>query len=357
MVNSYLLYFLSALFWAGVGTALFFIAANRILGRLRGGLQKMAVFGSLLAGLVLGSGLLGLLTGPTLWLGAPLVVLGAILVGEARRLWLRSRQRGSPPVEQRGAPFSLARPVTTTDLQVMRYEVNLPGWHGERLRIVQISDLHVTDELPAAYYQDVIDEANRCNPDLILLTGDFITELHFVDRLPELLRQAHSRLGVYAILGNHDYWAGAEQVSQAVRSAGVHLLYNGSRRLDLGNGHGVLLNGCEEPWSPDAWQPPVSKNGDLTLALSHSADHVYRLNRAGVQVVFSGHYHAGQLRLPGFGSLVVPSKFGRRYDHGHFIVNGTHLFVSAGAGVAKPPLRLYCPPDIFVVDVLPGPKA
>jgi predicted MPP superfamily phosphohydrolase len=69
-------------------------------------------------------------------------------------------------------------------------------------------------------------------------------------------------------------------------------------------------------------------------------------------VVFAGHYHAGQFRIPYIGSVVVPSTYGRRFDHGHFIVNGTHLFATSGIGVAVLPFRIYCQPDIFIVDVM-----
>ena len=60
---------------------------------------------------------------------------------------------------------------------------------------------------------------------------------------------------------------------------------------------------------------------------------------------------AARCEFPGWGALVVPSKYGRRFDHGHFVINGTHLFVTAGVGSAEPPLRLWCQPDIFIVDV------
>ncbi len=69
-------------------------------------------------------------------------------------------------------------------------------------------------------------------------------------------------------------------------------------------------------------------------------------------MVFAGHYHAGQIRILYLGSLVIPSLYGRRFDHGHFLVNGTHLFVTSGIGTATFPIRLYCQPDIFIVDIL-----
>jgi hypothetical protein len=90
----------------------------------------------------------------------------------------------------------------------------------------------------------------------------------------------------------------------------------------------------------------------VTLVLTHTADNVYKLSQENVDVVLAGHYHAGQIRLPGLGSLVVPSVFGRRLDHGHFLVGHTHLFVTAGVGADAPALRLYCPPDFFVIDLM-----
>ena len=88
------------------------------------------------------------------------------------------------------------------------------------------------------------------------------------------------------------------------------------------------------------------------LVLTHTPDNIYRLNRAGASVVFAGHNHAGQIRIPLAGPVVIPSVYGRRFDHGHFTVNGTDLFVTAGIGTVGPTLRMFCRPDIFVVDIM-----
>ena len=85
--------------------------------------------------------------------------------------------------------------------------------------------------------------------------------------------------------------------------------------------------------------------------LSHTPDNVFRLAERGASLVFSGHTHGGQIRLPGFGSVVVPSRFGGLFDEGHFQVDGTELFVSTGIGADMPILRIYCQPQILVVDL------
>jgi uncharacterized protein len=168
-------------------------------------------------------------------------------------------------------------------------------------------------------------------------------------------------------LGNHDYWASGDEVADAVRSAGVTWLGDRCLRLLVQNNTGrtaagspgeaiskgspLRVCGCERPWSPQEWHAPALETGELTLWLTHTPDNIYELSGPAVAAVFAGHYHAGQIRLPGLGSVVVPSAYGRLFDHGHFVVNGTHLFVTAGVGAAVPPFRVYCQPDVFIVDI------
>ena len=154
----------------------------------------------------------------------------------------------------------------------------------------------------------------------------------------------------FAVLGNHDYWAGADAVRPAIRKAGITLLTDDSVRLQMEGGT-IQITGCDYPWSGATCVVPESPDGVLRLVLSHTPDNIYRISKQSAHFVFSGHYHAGQLRIPFLGPIVVPSVYGRRFDHGHFVVHGTHLFVASGVGAASPPFRLYCEPDIFVVDV------
>jgi predicted MPP superfamily phosphohydrolase len=298
---------------------------------------------------------------------APALVLLAVLAGELHRWLIRWRCRGSLPVETMDFGITLGRPDTTTDLAVLSYELAVPAWRGRDLRVVHVSDLHLNGDLPIEYYRAVLARVAAADPDLLFYTGDFVTRVEFASLLPDLLALARGRLATVAVLGNHDYWADAERVAEAVRAAGVTLLGNGCVRipLSLSNVPGssevpgtwqsssahLLIAGYERPWSPEPWQPPAVAPGELALMLTHTPDNVYRLSRLGFTAIFAGHYHAGQIRLPWLGSLVVPSRYGRRFDHGHFVVNGTHLFVTAGVGSAVPPKRIYCQPDIFVVDV------
>jgi hypothetical protein len=333
--------------FAGIGVYLWIV--NRALSYLRDGAFKSIFLSSSLAILVGGFGALGFTTGLSVWMLLPVALLFAMGVSEARLLLGRWKVKGSPPLTRSGKRLSLLRPVTTTDLQVLRYRVRTTKWPGA-LRVAHLSDLHVTERIPLAYYQQVMERVSQEQADLVFITGDFVTELRYLALLPDLLGRLHGRLGVYAILGNHDYWADASQVAEVVQASGIHLLRDGWQRLAVAGQKDILLLGCEAPWSGKPCNPPALTQDDFALALSHSADNIFWLARAGATSVFCGHYHAGQFQVPGLGPLVIPSAYGRRYYQGHFMIAGAHLFVTAGVGAARPPFRLYCPPDVLVVD-------
>ncbi len=325
---------------------------NRVLIQMRDVRHKSFAIraGGLLA--VAAAGVVGYLVAGTWWLIAPAAVLIVAALGEVRRLITRRRHRGAAPVAVGGPAVRLARPRTTTDLAVRRYAIAAPGWRGPDLRVAHISDLHLNSHLPLAYYEDALRRVAETQPDLVFFTGDFVSYARYAELLPRVLPLARGRLGTFGILGNHDYWADAWTVAEAVTASGVTLLANGGTRIAAGDGASVLVAGCELPWSRGPWQPPVPAAGELALLLTHTPDNVYWLSKLGFVAIFAGHYHGGQIRLPGVGSLVVPSRYGRRFDHGHFVMHGTHLFVTAGVGSAEPPVRLWCPPDVFVVDVM-----
>jgi predicted MPP superfamily phosphohydrolase len=157
-----------------------------------------------------------------------------------------------------------------------------------------------------------------------------------------------ARLGSYAVLGNHEYWAGcADAMRAALARAGVVAVSGRCQTVPDGS---LRVCGTEAPWGPDYDRPPASP-AIPTVALSHTPDNVYELAERGADVVFAGHTHGGQLRLPLLGALIVPSRYGRRFDRGRFDLERTHLFVSAGVGADAPALRLWCRPELVVVDL------
>jgi predicted MPP superfamily phosphohydrolase len=287
-----------------------------------------------------------------------LTVLAGFAAGEVRRVYLRRSARADGPVEVNrfAGQGDGAGPFTTTALTVLRYEVSVANLPVPRLRIAHISDLHVSAALPLAYYRAAMACVKDTRPDVLLMTGDFVSKASSLPLLRQILAGVSeiARFGAFAVLGNHDYWADTHGVDAALREAGVVRLHDRVVTLPLGPGIRVRLGGDERPWGPGiAWREQHSAD-DLTVVLTHTADNIYRLEHGGAALVFAGHYHAGQIRLPIVGSLVVPSAFGRRFDHGHFLLGQTHLFVTAGIGAGSPAFRLCCPPDVLVVDLVRG---
>jgi predicted MPP superfamily phosphohydrolase len=301
---------------------------------------------------------------PALWSSARkprvwpwLLVLTLFGLGEARRLWLRNSYRVEAP-----SPADPFTPITTTALRVTHFTLRVPGLPVDRLRVVHLTDLHVSEALPKSYPAQVLSEARAAEPDLLVMTGDYISR---AERLPLLVAWLEAlpaaRYGAFAVLGNHDYWTGqAEQIRAALEQARVNVLTAECQKVALSATATLTLCGSDGPWGPalDPSQLKAAQSGSLaTLALSHTPDNIYDFAELGVSAVFAGHTHGGQMRVPGLGALIIPSRYGRRFDQGHFRVEQTHLFVSAGVGADAPPLRLWCPPEILVVDLLPGESA
>ena len=345
------LHLISMALFMAAAAAVYLFLLNRVLIQMRDARRKSLLIraGGLLSVAVAGA--LGYFAAGTAWMLVPATILAATALGEVRRLIVRRRCAGAPPVEVENGSVSWRKPNTTTDLALARYIVSVPTWRGPTLRVAHLSDLHLNSHLPLAYYAEIMRRVADAQPDLIFFTGDFVTHAHYIDLLPGVLSLARGRLGTFGILGNHDDWAGRDAVATAVRASGVTLLGNGCAHVEAGNGSSLQVCGCEEPWTRDRWQAPNLAPDQLALMLTHTPDNVYRLSRLGFAAIFAGHYHGGQIRVPGLGSLVVPSRYGRRFDHGHFVVNSTHLFVTSGVGSAEPPLRLWCQPDVFIVDV------
>jgi len=349
METSIFLHLTGVVAFIAVGLALYLMLLNRKLLLLRDSAFRKPLIVLTFGIFLIGSGLLGFILVDSYWVYLPAFILAGILVGEVKQQVLRRRTRGSAPISGGNNKVSLTKPVTTTDLQVVNYEIECPQLNDDAFTVVLISDLHVTSDLPTEYYIATMEQVNQLQPDFIFFTGDFVTKAAFIPYLPDILKIPKSRFGSFAVFGNHDYWADPVSISTALHNAGIVLLENDHQRISINDQNDVVLCGYDAPWNETTWRMPVVKEGDIAFALSHTADNIYLLSQPGLKAVFSGHYHAGQIRIPLFGPIIVPSKYGRRFDHGHFIVDETHLFVTAGVGVAMPAFRIYCQPDIFVI--------
>jgi predicted MPP superfamily phosphohydrolase len=245
---------------------------------------------------------------------------------------------------------------------VERVSLPLNGLHPalEGFKIVQLSDLHLQPYTQLKAIATAVAQANRLKPDLIVLTGDYVSlEAETVFEIAPVLASLNARYGVFTVLGNHDIWTNREVVQAGLREAGLPLLHNQGVPLSVGRGT-IYLAGLDDGWigQPDlklALQ--AAPSGAPVILLAHEpdlADHFTLDPRVSVQL--SGHTHGGQIRLPGFGAAVLPH-LGRKYDHGLYRVNQSWLYTNRGIGYTSVPIRINCPPEITEITLTRQGKA
>lgn len=264
---------------------------------------------------------------------------------------------------------ALAARQAADELIVTYYKLNPPRWPaGQKLSICVIADLHAGGpNMGLARVRQVVDAGNALNCDLVVLMGDYFATHPFVtERVPppawagELAR-LRARLGVHAILGNHDWWYDIAGTRKALAERRIPALEN--QAVLLGEpGERVWLAGLGDQLA--YWLGPSRFRGvhdlpgtlkqvttdDPVILLVHEPD-IFPTVPERVALTLAGHTHGGQVRLPFLPPLWAPSKYGARYVYGHVVEGGRHLVVSGGLGCSRVPLRLGVPPEILRVDL------
>jgi predicted MPP superfamily phosphohydrolase len=245
---------------------------------------------------------------------------------------------------------------------IERVRLHLPHLPPSRdgLRLAQISDLHFGDYLHEPYFRGVVEAINRESVDVALLTGDYITADSFLfGKGPDAARLAWScaqvlagirtTYGCFAVLGNHDIAAGAEEVTSALGANGCTVLCN--RSLPIENGRDRLwLAGVDDvaKGRPDLDQAllGIPPNECVVLAV-HEPDYADQVRGRNVDLQLSGHSHGGQVRLPIVGAPILPS-FGKKYPMGYYRLGKLQLYTNRGIGVIDLPVRFLCAPEITI---------
>ncbi|MGA9584380.1 MAG: metallophosphoesterase [Terracidiphilus sp.] len=250
-------------------------------------------------------------------------------------------------------------------LEVVHKEVGISGFSADfdGLRIAQLSDIHLDEFTEPFLLREAIDEINQSRPDVVLLTGDYVSaQVLTPHRTVEAAWQCGNLLKQlectqrYAIFGNHDIWAGEQHVGDALKFNGITVLRNSCLPLERGGGR-IWLAGLDDPVcgrpDPDQAIPPSIRNitSEPILLMCHAPDYVDVLQRhpAGraISLVLSGHTHGGQIRLPFLGPIRLPPG-GRKYVEGLFHLGTTQLYVNRGIGSVGVPFRFDCRPEITV---------
>lgn len=229
------------------------------------------------------------------------------------------------------------------------------------MRVVQLSDIHLDEFTEPVFLRHVVDRINGLKPDMVLLTGDFISSglssrrfaLGAARHCASILAGLRCKQR-YAVLGNHDVAVDATEVTAALTANGITVLTNASVPIEREGGR-FWLAGLDDPVlgqpDPERAIPPSIRNrlGEPVILMCHAPDYADTLleQPAGqaVNLMLSGHTHGGQVRLPLIGALQLPD-LGKKYVEGWFRLGAMQLYVNRGIGTIGVPFRFDCPPEL-----------
>src|SRR5262249_38488998 len=247
-----------------------------------------------------------------------------------------------------GEHWRMARVPGNQLLQVelMERTLQLPRlpsvWNG--LTILHLGDFHFHGTPEREFFRVVIEEClNWGVPDLLCLTGDFVDSMKHHRWIMPLIGRLKWKAAGLAILGNHDLYYNPNRLRRRLRRIGLNVLGNRWQQLEI-RGETMIVVGHEGPWArpgPDVRDCPA---GMFRLCLSHTPDNICWARRHRIRLMLWGHTHGGQVRVPIFGSLFVPSRYSRKYDGGVFDESPTMLCVTRGLS-GREPLRINCRPE------------
>lgn len=222
------------------------------------------------------------------------------------------------------------------------------------LRVAFLTDMHHGPYTELSFLTSAVRSALALRPDLVLLGGDYcLRDTKYIRPVFEVLSALHAPLGVFGVVGNHDYAHGIDETRREMRRAGIRELTNDGVWLNR-RGVRVRLAGVDDLW----WGKPdvgvalgETTTSDACILLSHNPDFAEPLRDPRVGMVLSGHTHGGQVLVPGMVNPFIPSKYGDKYAHGVIEAPATRVYVSRGLGATGLPVRYNCPPELTLLTL------
>jgi predicted MPP superfamily phosphohydrolase len=244
-------------------------------------------------------------------------------------------------------------------LVVRHQTIQIAEWPKELsgIRIAVISDIHAGSRfIDDDKLRLIVRRTNELQPSLIVILGDYMIgrgrDTHPPERFALILKDLNAPLGVYSVLGNHDWWFDGKRVREALEANGIRVLDDESTELRLPTGSFWLV-GLADLWTrPQRIEPTIAQipQGRPIIAITHNPD-IFPRVPPRVQLLLAGHTHGGQVRFPLIGTVVQASDYGERYVRGHVFEQNHHLFVTTGIGTSIVPVRFSVPPEIVMLTI------
>ena len=260
-----------------------------------------------------------------------------------------------------GLLFFWAFLIEPNRLVVREQTIRIDNWPKELsgLRIAVLSDIHAGGWfIDDKKLRTIVQRTNQLQPELIAICGDYMAgDGRTSDRVePEVfgavLKDFQAPVGVYSVLGNHDWWYNGAKVRRGLEQNGIKVLENEVAQVNA-RGTSLWLVGLADLWTrPQRVAETIDKvpHGVPVIAFTHNPDIFPRLPQR-VPLLLAGHTHGGQVRFPLIGTVVQSSRVGRHYERGHVIENGHHLFVTTGIGTSILPFRFGVTPEIVLLTI------
>lgn len=264
-----------------------------------------------------------------------------------------------------GTIFEANRPrLVSIEIPLPRLSQSLDGF-----RIAQLSDFHYDDYFSVVPLQKSITIINQQQPDLVVLTGDFVTSpVHkprrsvavraakAIEPCVSLLSQLRARSGMLAVLGNHDVGTDAAHIVDVLEASGIPVLRNRSVPIER-DGKRLWFSGVDDILDGKPNLGVALKNipaNEPVVLLAHEPDWADYVAHYPVDLQLSGHSHGGQVRLPVVGAPFLP-QLGRKYPWGLRWIGPLALYTNCGIGTVRVPIRLNCPPEVTLITLRAAP--
>lgn len=224
------------------------------------------------------------------------------------------------------------------------------------LRLALLSDFHAGPNAPWWLSRRAVALAMREKPDMIALTGDYVSvsASETAGPLAAMLTPLAAPAGVFAVLGNHDHVLGRSgPVTAGAKKAGATMILNRSVEVRRG-GATLWMIGLDDPVTGhDNFRAAMEHvpPGAPSLMLAHTPDIIEPARQLGIGGVLVGHTHGGQVCIPFYGPPIVPSKYGRRYASGLHRLGDTAIYTTRGVGMVPPLVRFLCPPEVALLTL------
>ena len=218
-------------------------------------------------------------------------------------------------------------------------------------RVVHLSDIHHSPFTSLEHISRAVEIANQLEPDMFVLTGDFVShEREYIKPMAQAMGLLKSEFGTFACLGNHDHRTDPEMVTNSLRQENIRVLINEGFRF-APRGASLWLCGVDDY---SVGQPDLratlrgSFPDEMKILLAHNPKSLNRAARAGIDLMFSGHTHGGQVKLRDDEKRILTR---RKFANGLYRRKDTQIYITRGIGTVVLPVRFGCPPEIYLIEL------